>query len=62
LRVPKFAPWAPASGAAALAAGLFMGLMAAPSASADSETDDVQALLEEAIGYDPAALSEGIAE
>ena len=61
-RVPKFAPWAPASGAAALAAGLFIGLMVAPTASADSESDDVQALLEEAIGYDPAALSEGIIE
>jgi len=61
-RLPKFAPWAPASGAAALAAGLFMGLMVAPTASADSDTDDVQALLEEAFGYDPAALSEGIVE
>lgn len=61
-RLSKFAPWAPASCAAALAAGLFMGLMVAPTASADSDTDDVQALLEEAIGYDPAALSEGIVE
>lgn len=60
--LPKLAPWAPVSGAAALAAGLFMGLMVAPTASADSDTDDVQALLEEAIGYDPAVLSEGIVE
>jgi hypothetical protein len=60
-RLPKFAPWAPASGFAALAAGLFMGLMIAPTASAASDTDDVQALLEQAIGYDPAALTEEIA-
>ncbi|MBI1399243.1 hypothetical protein [Hyphomonas sp.] len=60
-RLPKFAPWAPASGFAALAAGLFMGLMIAPTASAASDTDDVQALLEQALGYDPAALTEEIA-
>ncbi len=61
-RLPGFAPWAPASGFAALAAGLFMGLMVAPTASAASDTDDVQALLEQALGYDPAALSEEIAQ
>lgn len=61
-RLPKFAPWAPASGFAALAAGLFMGLMVAPAANAASDTDEVQALLEQALGYDPAALSEEIAQ
>jgi hypothetical protein len=39
-----------------------MGIMVAPAASAASDTDDVQALLEQALGYDPAALSEEIAE
>ncbi|MBA3068152.1 MAG: hypothetical protein FP825_06715 [Hyphomonas sp.] len=61
LRLPKFSAWAPASGLAALTAGVFMGIMVAPAASAASDTDDVQALLEQALGYDPAALSEEIA-
>lgn len=56
-RLPKFAPWAPASGVAALASGLMMGLLIAPAASATSDTDDMQVLLEETIGYDPAAWS-----
>jgi hypothetical protein len=62
VRVPRFAPWAPASGFAALAAGLFMGIMVAPAASASSETDEVETVLEHALGYDPAAFTEGLGE
>ncbi len=57
-RLPKFAPWAPASGFAALAAGLFMGVMMAPVASASSYTDEVESVLEHALGYDLAAVAE----
>jgi hypothetical protein len=60
--LPRFSPWAPAGGAAALASGLFMGLFIAPVANATSETDDVEALLEQALGYDPAALAEEVGE
>jgi hypothetical protein len=60
--LPRFSPWAPAGGAAALAAGLFMGLFIAPVANATSETDEVEALLEQALGYDPAALTEEAGE
>ncbi|WP_291201959.1 hypothetical protein [Hyphomonas sp.] len=56
--LPKFAPWAPASGFAALAAGLFMGVMVAPAASAASETEEVERVLEHALGFDPAAFAE----
>lgn len=58
----KFSPWAPASGFAALAAGLFMGIMVAPAASAASETDEVETVLEHALGYDPAAFTEELGE
>jgi hypothetical protein len=61
-RVPKFSPWAPASGLAALAAGLFMGVMAAPAASASSDTSEVESVLEHALGYDPAAFTEVLSE
>lgn len=61
-RLPRLAPWAPAGGFAALAAGLFMGVMVAPTASATSTTDDVAALLDQALGYDPVAITEEIAE
>jgi hypothetical protein len=61
-RLPKFAPWAPASGFAALAAGLFMGVMVAPTASAASETDELATVLEHALGYDPAAFAEELGE
>ena len=57
-RLPKFAPWAPAGGFAALAAGLFMGVMVAPAASAASETEEVEIVLEHALGFDPAAFAE----
>jgi len=60
--LPKYAPWAPASGFAALAAGLFMGIMVAPAASAASDTDDVESVLEHALGYDPAAFTEELGE
>ncbi len=58
LRLPKFAPWAPAGGFAALAAGLFMGVMVAPAASAASESEEVEIVLEHALGFDPAAFAE----
>jgi hypothetical protein len=61
-RVPKFFPWAPASGLAALAAGLFMGVMVAPAASASSDTSEVESVLEHALGYDPAAFTEVLSE
>ncbi len=61
-RLPKFAPWAPASGFAALAAGLFMGVMMAPVASASSYTDEVETVLEQALGYDLAALTEELVQ
>lgn len=60
--LPKFSPWAPASGFAALTAGLFMGIMVAPAASAASETDEVESVLEHALGYDPAAFTEELGE
>lgn len=62
LRLPKFTPWAPASGFAALAAGLFMGIMVAPAASATSDTDEVATVLEHALGFDPAAYAEELGE
>lgn len=62
LRLPKFAPWAPAGGFAALAAGLFMGVMVAPTASATSDTDEVATVLEHALGFDPAAYTEELGE
>ncbi len=47
------APWAPASGFAAAALGLFMGLTVAPVASADDEmTAEVQELVVSALGFD----------
>lgn len=47
-------PWAPASGFAAAAAGLFMGLTMAPVANASDEIDtEVQALVISALGFDP---------
>ena len=55
-------PWAPASGFAALATGLFMGVMMAPSASAASETEEVETMLEHVLGYDPAAYTEDLGE
>lgn len=61
-RLPKLAPWAPASGVAALVAGLFMGVMAAPAASASSDTSEVESVLEHALGYDPAALTQVLSE
>jgi hypothetical protein len=61
-RWPMFAPWAPASGLAALAAGVFMGFTVAPAAVAESDTDEVAAVLEHALGYDPADISEVIGE
>lgn len=61
-RLPKFAPWAPASGFAALAAGLFMGVMVAPAASASSDTSEVESVIEHALGYDPAAFTEELGE
>ncbi len=48
-------PWAPASGFAAAAAGLLMGLTMAPAASAADEIDsEVQVLVMSALGFDPA--------
>jgi hypothetical protein len=61
-RFPKFAPWAPAGGFAALAAGLFMGVMVAPVASAASDTTEVETVLEHALGFDPAAFTEELGE
>jgi len=61
-RLPKFASWAPASGFAALAAGLFMGVMVAPAASAASDTDEAATVLEHALGFDPAAFTEELDE
>jgi len=61
-RLPKFAPWAPAGGFAALAAGLFMGVMVAPTASAASDTEEVEIVLEHALGFDPAAFAEELGE
>ncbi|MFN7163707.1 MAG: hypothetical protein ACK4P2_02710 [Hyphomonas sp.] len=58
LRLSKIEPWAPAGGFAALAAGLFMGVMVAPAASAASDTDEVEIVLEHALGFDPAAFTE----
>ncbi len=58
----RFAPWAPASGFAALAAGLFMGVMVAPVASASSDTTEVETVLEHALGFDPAAFTEEFGE
>ena len=46
-------PWAPASGMAAAALGLFMGLTVAPAASADDEMNaEVQQLVVSALGFD----------
>lgn len=51
-------PWAPASGFAAVALGLLMGLTVAPAASADDEmTAEVQELVVSALGFDPATYS-----
>ena len=61
-RFPWAAPWAPASGLAALAAGLFMGVMVAPVASASSDTAEVETVLEHALGFDPAAFTEELGE
>lgn len=48
-------PWAPASGMAAAALGLFMGLTVAPAASADDEMNaEVQQLVVSALGFDTA--------
>lgn len=59
---PRFASWAPASGFAALAAGLFMGVMVAPAASAANDTAVVETVLEHALGFDPAAFTEELGE
>lgn len=49
------APWVPASGFAAAAFGLFMGLTIAPVASADDEMNaEVQELVISALGFEPA--------
>jgi len=51
-------PWAPASGFAAVALGLFMGLTVAPVASADDEmTVEVQELVVSALGFDTATYA-----
>ena len=51
-------PWAPASGLAAAAVGLLMGLTIAPAASADDEvTAEVQELVVSALGFDPATYA-----
>ena len=51
-------PWAPASGFAAAALGLFMGLTVAPVASADDEmTVEVQELVVSALGFDAATYA-----
>ncbi len=60
--LPGVSAWAPASGFAALAAGLFMGVMIAPAASAASDVDEVEAVLEHVLGYDPAAFTEELGE
>lgn len=52
------APWAPASGLAAAALGLFMGLTVAPAASADDEVAvEVQELVVSALGFDAASYA-----
>lgn len=63
-RLLQFFRWAPAGagGFAALAAGLFMGAMLAPTASATSDTDEMAIVLEHALGYDPVAYSEELGE
>lgn len=61
-RLPRMRPWAPASGFAALAAGLFMGVMFAPAASAANDTDESSIVLEHALGFDPAAFTEELGE
>lgn len=51
-------PWAPASGFAAAALGLFMGLTMAPVASAEDEmTAEVEALVVSALGFDTATYA-----
>lgn len=60
--LPKVAPWAPASGFAALAAGLFMGVLAAPAASASGDAEDIEAVIAHALGYDPAAFTGELGE
>lgn len=60
--LPKLKPWAPASGFAALAAGLFMGVMIAPAASAANDTEEAALVLEHALGFDPAAFTEELGE
>lgn len=51
-------PWAPASGLAAVALGLFMGLTVAPVASADDDmTAEVQELVVSALGFDAATYA-----
>lgn len=51
-------PWAPASGLAAAAFGLLMGLTVAPAASADDDvTAEVQELVVSALGFDPASYA-----
>ena len=50
------APWLPASGLAAAALGLVMGLTGAPAAIAEDDLDaEVEALVISALGFDPAA-------
>lgn len=50
------APWLPASGLAAAALGLVMGLTVAPAAIAEDDLDaEVEALVLSALGFDPAA-------
>ncbi|MFN3608135.1 MAG: hypothetical protein ACK4Y9_03635 [Hyphomonas sp.] len=51
-------PWAPASGFAAAALGLFMGLTVAPVASAEDDmTVEVQELVVSALGFDTATYA-----
>lgn len=51
-------PWAPASGFAAAALGLFMGLTMAPVASAEDEmTAEVEELVVSALGFDTATYA-----
>lgn len=51
-------PWAPASGFAAAALGLLMGLTVAPTASANDEmTAEVQELVVSALGFDTATYA-----
>lgn len=61
-RLPKFVPWAPAGGFAALAAGVMLGLVVAPAASATSDTDEVASVLEQVLGYDPTVYAEDLGE